>query len=832
MILHIGRLFLVLAVILNLGACFHDKNTDSSGAESIDLDFNKSTVLLGNSQNNISIEVKGMDENDVSPLDVNVRHVSGPAIDYDVSVENDSVTLSVRPAAVTLSESLKLEVTVTQGESKAIETIEFSVVNEQQVKDYAPFDFSTVKPNADHTCVAQEGLEQDEPESVAVLQKVYDGISIPYAVEMKQYSWDDEYWYVLDLATFSLRRFKFDVSDTEFETLLEYSGQPGTPFNFEFHPDFINNGKVYVFAYVEGGGLITEYTWDDSVSKFDADSAFEILRFTPHETELEKQDHHGGQMHFGPDGYLYAAFGDLTRPENFNDGVQDMGSFAGKMIRIDVDGGTPYAIPADNPFVGAEEGQEIYALGFRHPWKWSFDSLTGDIWLGDVGWVTKEEVNIVVAGGNYGWPIYEGSGYCPGCPQKDQDHGLDEDSVVFPVHEYGTDEEGPTKSVTGGFVYRGSDIPELYGKYVFGDFIHGKVWALSSDDSYTKTLLDQQPIGLAMFSQDNQGELYTLDIESGDVYKLVSTASVSNDDAFPSKLSETGCVNVLDPLTPPAGAIPFDVQVPLWTDASEKARWLFLSKDSKIGSLDTADGDLDYPVGTVMVKHFKLQGKMIETRLLIHRENGEWSGYSYEWNDEETDASLLSEAKEKEVGEQVWTYPSRSQCLQCHTEAAGRSLGPTTAQLNTFHDEYGEVKSQLEALKSLDVFNFDIDESIQYPHLDNDDAAIADKARAYLDSNCSGCHRPGGSAGRADIDLRAGVAFSETNLCNATTNVDNLGIDNGRLIVPGDIYSSILAVRISTREEYKMPLIGSNIVHDEGVMLVNSWIDSLVSCDE
>jgi len=798
------------------------------------LEYDRSAVFLSKSANSFSIEVEGKEEvENAPPLEVDIKRLSGPSIEYDADVKNDTVMLNVQPALVELSDLLSLEVTVTQGSNIVKEMIEIPVVNEKQVKDTAPFDFSAVNPYADHQCVAQEGLDADEPEPEASLMKVYENISLQGVVEMKQIPGDNEYWYVLDYTTQTLKRFRFDGSDTTLETVLNLIDKPGIPYNFVFHPNFSNNGKFYVYTYLNGGGQITEYTWSHTDSFVDPDSAINILTAIPPETELEKQDHPGGGMHFGPDGYLYVAFGDFTRPEIFNNAVQDMSSFAGKMIRIDVDGGYPYAIPADNPFAG-QVGEEIFALGFRHPWKWSFDSLTGDIWLGDVGWTTKEEVNIVTAGGNYGWPIYEGSGFCPGCPQKDSDHGLDLESMIPPIHEYGTPEEGPAKSVTGGFVYRGTEIPNLYGKYIFGEFIHGKVWSLSLEgDTYTKTQLDQLPIGLAAFAQDNQGELYALDFYTGDIYKLVTRSSLSTDSVFSSKLSETGCVNIFDPLTPPAGAIPFDVQVPLWSDAAEKTRWLFLPKDSKIGSLKgTVDGDLDYPIGTVMVKHFKLQGKIIETRLLVHRKNGEWSGFSYEWNDEATDAALLSEAKEKLIGGQTWSYPNRSQCLQCHTNAAGRSLGPTTAQLNTFHDDLGEVKSQLAELKRLNIFSFDVDESIQYASLGNDDAPIADKARAYLDSNCSGCHRPGGGAGRAEIDLRAGVPFSETGLCNIASKVDNLGVVNGKLIVPGDVYSSLLAIRVSTREAYKMPLLGSNVVDDEGVTLINSWIDSLVSCDD
>lgn len=817
-----------LALSFLLTSC-GDGGGSSSTTATLSLSSQENTVFLSDQENEFTITVNNSNTSTSSEIQTEIKHISGPLFNQSIELTGNTVTAIITPETVSLSEILSFELTVTNNSQTVSETFSIPVANTKQIKSVSTSNLSKGNSTTRHNCSPDETLSQIEKFG---FEEVYSELPIAYITELKKAPGDSDSWYALSQGEKKLKRFKFNDNEIQVEDVLSFGGYLGWPYGFAFHPDFSNNGKIYTHTYTPEHdnemAVIREFTWSNSLNRFDLESEVEIFRTSSPEGEIENRDHQGGTMHFGPDGYLYIAFGDFTRPESFNNAAQEMSSFAGKMLRIDINGNTPYGIPNDNPFVG-QDGAEIYALGFRHPWKWSFDRETGDIWLGDVGWVTKEEINKITAGGNYGWPIYEGSGFCPGCPQKNTNHGWDLNSMIPPIHEYGIAEEGPQKSVTGGFIYRGSEIPSLYGKYIFGDFIHGKIWALSqSEDQYTKELIATLPIGISTFAEDHNGELYAVDIYTSDVYKLVNTTTNS---LFREKLSDTGCVDVLDPLTPPAGAIPFDVQVPLWSDATEKMRWLFLPENTQIGDLNTADGDLDYPIGTVMVKHFQLNGNMIETRLLTRLSTGNWEGYSYEWNTDLTDADLLDDAKDKQIDDQVWTYPSRSQCLQCHTEAAGRSLGPTIAQLNTFHDSESGVVSQLDELIALNIFDFELDKTIQLPYLENENASLESKARAYLDSNCSGCHRPGAGAGRAEIDLRATTPFPETGLCDATPNVDNIGIEDGKLIVPGDVDKSILAARISTREAHKMPLIGSNVVHDEGVQLISDWIESLSSCN-
>jgi glucose/arabinose dehydrogenase len=221
-------------------------------------------------------------------------------------------------------------------------------------------------------------------------------------------------------------------------------------------------------------------------------------------------NHNGGDLHFGPDDYLYIAAGDGGGANDTFGNGQKLSTLLGKILRIDVNG-APYAVPVDNPFVGVEDAMpEIYAYGLRNPWRFSFDSATGALWAADVGQNAWEEVNVITAGGNYGWNQVEGF-------ECFKDEGCDLNAYIPPVHVYGHDEG---ISITGGFVYRGSAIPELYGKYVYADYGFGTIWALDAE-THKNMGLQATEINPSAFAQGPDGELYILDHTSGTVFKIV-----------------------------------------------------------------------------------------------------------------------------------------------------------------------------------------------------------------------------------------------------------------------------------------------------------------------
>ena len=185
----------------------------------------------------------------------------------------------------------------------------------------------------------------------------------------------------------------------------------------------------------------------------------------------------------------------------------------------------------------------------------------------------------------------------------------------------------------------------------------------------------------------------------------------------PALLSQTGCVDMDDPNRVLPGIIPYSVQVPLWSDHAVKSRWMALPDGQLIGTIVDSDGDLDLPVGSVLIKHFRLFDKLVETRLFMRHDDAEWAGYTYEWNDDETEAFLLTASKDKEVDGRLWHYSSRAECLQCHTRAAGGSLGLTVPQLNTHQSDSTDVYSQLRILQGLGLFATEPDFSMEYAAL-------------------------------------------------------------------------------------------------------------------
>jgi glucose/arabinose dehydrogenase len=237
------------------------------------------------------------------------------------------------------------------------------------------------------------------------------------------------------------------------------------------------------------------------------------------EVDQPASNHNAGQIAFGPDGYLYVALGDGGTGGTAHDHGQDLSTLLGSILRIDVSGGDAgYDVPVDNPFVGrAGALGEIWAYGFRNPWRFSFDRVTGEVWAGDVGAGSREEIDLVVAGGNYGWRVMEGS-ICLGGGS-----GCNPGAYTLPVFEYET-RSGGTCSVTGGFVYRGSAIPALRGAYVFSDYCSGAIYALRANNGVMteQAIIGETGFRVSSLAEDNDGELYFLEHAGvGGMYKLV-----------------------------------------------------------------------------------------------------------------------------------------------------------------------------------------------------------------------------------------------------------------------------------------------------------------------
>jgi len=282
-----------------------------------------------------------------------------------------------------------------------------------------------------------------------------------------------------------------------------------------FHPDFANNGFLYVnYTDLQGDTVVSRFAVSGDPDR--ADPASEMVLLT---LPQPAANHNGGNLAFGPDGYLYIGTGDGgAAGDRFGNG-QNGRTLLGAMLRLDVDGGQPYAVPPDNPFVGDPDVlDEIWALGLRNPWRYSFDRQTGDLYIADVGQNQYEEVNVQLTdnsgGQNYGWPIMEATHCFP------EDRACDPTGLTLPVTEYN---HSQGCSVTGGYVYRGQEYPALTGIYLFGDYCSGRIWGLArGDGKWQVSELARVDARISAFGEDEAGELYLADLGGGTVYKITA----------------------------------------------------------------------------------------------------------------------------------------------------------------------------------------------------------------------------------------------------------------------------------------------------------------------
>ena len=397
--------------------------------------------------------------------------------------------------------------------------------------------------------------------------------------------------------------------------------------------------------------------------------------------------------------------------------------------------------------------------------------------------------------------------------------------MIDPVFEY--NHNSGSAAVIGGLFYTGSELPEFQGRYIFGDLVRGNMWALEDDDFGTPIshIIATTSTNIFSFASSAAGQVYVL--SSARIYRLQPSPGASPNQ-FPAKLSESGCVDSTDATLLAAGVIPYRVTMPLWSDGADKQRGMALPLGGKIRVRE--DGDWELPVGTVLIKQFRLHGKLIETRLFVRHDDGDWGGYSYEWNDEQTDATLLPGAKIKAVGGQTWRFPSRAECFQCHTLAAGGSLGLETPQLNgpMYYSETGRTANQLVTLSQLGLFETPLPAASllpTFPELNDGSKPVEERARAYLHTNCSMCHRPEGT-GRGPQDFRYQVPGQAMNVYNVAATQGDFGIDGAKLYAPGSPEHSIISYRTHALGQGRMPPLASGVVDELGTMVLDDWIRS------
>jgi uncharacterized repeat protein (TIGR03806 family) len=702
------------------------------------------------------------------------------------------------------------------------------------------------------TCIAPERQQVTDFTQV----RVFPNLTFSTPLAMMQAPNDSSHWYVVE-QTGKVWRFEnspdvasaavaIDVGDRidSVASGIEAERELGL-LGMAFHPQFATNHFVYLLYSRKGTSpretWISRFTASADGSTFVPDSEVVLMQ-----VRKPSNYHNGGTMHFGSDGYLYIGLGDGGKANDPGNNAQNPNTVLGKMIRIDVDHGNPYAIPAGNPNYGnalcnltgkgAAACPEIYASGFRNPWQWSFDSDVPAesprwLWMGDVGQDRYEEIDLVERGKNYGWSCREGLHAVD--INADRCANVDLTQYASPIYEYS---HSVGDSINGGYVYRGAAMPDLVGRYIFGDYVRGYIWYLTED---AKGFHRNGPVEtnalISAFAQGNDKEIYFVNYGTGEpgtgqlftLRPAVPTSAAG----VPENLSQTGCFDPADPRKPSAGLIPYQPAAPFFSDGASKERWIALPDGDTVNVSN--DGDFEFPSRTVLAKNFSLNGQLVETRLFMRHPDGIWAGYTYEWNDAQTDATLVDvNGKQRTINGQVWSYPSRGECMRCHTNAAGFTLGPEAAQLdNDYGYPSGNTANQMATLKHIGIFKDDPPAvtSLVDPFGSGTVESIPARARSYLHTNCSGCHRPNGPT-QSDMDLRATTQLADMHVCNTDPHAGDLGITGGKLVVPGNPEGSILFSRLSRTDAYKMPPLGRSTVDEDGAALIRAWIAGLTTC--
>ncbi|WP_370091632.1 PQQ-dependent sugar dehydrogenase [Winogradskyella sp.] len=656
---------------------------------------------------------------------------------------------------------------------------------------------------------------------------------------------------------------------------------------------YTGQGCSYSDNEYQGNYLILErFEVDPTTMTFVANSRTILLK-----NRMYGTTHYGGGLEFGDDGFLYLTTGDMASWKR----AQDIaGNLAGGVLRMDVDKdptkshpplrtkpddvgfageitGLEYWIPNDNPFSDTTPGsttniygqpnlttpdpndvyapgdffEEYYSVGLRNPFRMTKDRQTGTFYIGDVGLNNREEINVLDGSNlNFGWPLFEGNITGPGC-YSDLFNGMDHQG---PLVDFGHD---LINSITGGFVYRGTGIPELYGKYICADYGGGdEIFSVDVGTGEFEQIGTFLPEDIISFGEDDDGELYILNLGfATNIYKLI------DDDidygSPPQTLSATGIFSNLSTLEVIDGYVPYELYESFWSDGALKKRWIAVPNNDGVHSGPSEQisyseyGDWQLPPGTVIVKHFDLQiddndpsvTRKVETRISVVDEVGELYFLTYNWNEDETEAYLQASSLDEPIDiatttggtrTQTWHFPSNSDCINCHNHANKGVLGLKSRYLNTdySYDETGLTANQLVTLSHIGVLDeaiVDADTPNIFTNkaLDDSNATIDEKARSYMDLNCAYCHRRDNSI-RTNFDLRSFNNLEASELLNVGI-LTPLGIDpNEEIVYPGDASKSILYHRMNSVDPaIMMPPISKTIIDQPAVDLIEQWINQL-----
>lgn len=651
-----------------------------------------------------------------------------------------------------------------------------------------------------------------------------------------------------------IRRILDDTGATDPGVLLDLDE---SVYDICFHPRFAENGYIFLGSNGRAGEgkddfhtRVLRYTLDRGTGRIDAASRRTIIEWWSH-------GHNGASLTFGRDGMLYVTSGDGGNNSDEWSSGQDLTRLLAKVLRVDPDhptDGRAYGIPRDNPFLGVPGAcPETWAYGFRNPWRMTLDRATGDLWVGENGQDLWEYARIVRRGENYGWPIVEGSHDFH--PHRTRGPT----PITGPIVEHGHSE---FRSLTGGIVYRGSKFPELAGRYVYGDYSTGQIWGARQQDRKLTAdeCLADTSFAITGFCETPRGDILVVDHTGNAIWRLEPAPPKRSAPPFPRRLSETGLFEDTASLKPQPALVRYEVNAPGWHDGAACERYLALPGHERMEFTD--QGGWNFPDGAAIAQTLTRDGRRLETRVLL-RQQGEWSGYSYAWNSDQTDAALVPSTGETRGD--GWRIPSQQECSLCHSRQANFVLGVSTAQLNRDGQierwekqglircnhatiEENQWRAELAKDKPSDAtFQARLDLVLpnaaqrppaldspllprparSYPRLANPNdprAPLDDRARAYLHANCSHCHvRNGG--GNSAMQLAANIADME--VIDATPMHGTFGIPDARLAAPGAPERSMLVYRPAVRGPGQMPPMGTLKADGAGIALLSQWIASM-----
>jgi putative heme-binding domain-containing protein len=606
---------------------------------------------------------------------------------------------------------------------------------------------------------------------------------------------------------------------------------PGTDstYGVQLHPKFAENGLLFLtYAHgqgIEDGSTLARFklTTGPEGPVFDSGSKVEVLHW-------RSGGHNGAAMQFGADGFLYLTTGDSevpSPPDPLNTG-QDLDDLLSCILRLDVDRsdeGKNYSVPRDNPFVSTPNARpEIWAYGFRNPWKIAFDHETGRLWCGDVGWELWEMVHLVTKGGNYGWSAMEASQSIK--PETKGIHPITPPAVAHPHSE--------AASITGGFVYRGKQFPELRGAYVYGDYETGKIWAVWHDGKQVtrhEELCDT-PHRISTFGEGDDHELIYAHF-GGDstLHRLVRNPEAGKKSPFPRTLAETGLFADVKSHQLAAGVVPYEVAVPMWEDGAEAER--FVAMPAGAAAIETiinrnkqgvATSKVTWPKDAVLGRSVKHGTQRLETQIM-HFDGVTWQAYAYKWRADGSDGDLV-----ESVGDLMPVKPvldrqamldrrlhSRAECMRCHTMWTGFVNGFQPQQLLTPEKliEAGIFTSAF--LEQSTARTVPVSDSSQ---------SVEARARSWLHANCAHCHRQHGG-GSVALLLNAELTLDATKMISAVPQRGTFGVEKAALVAPGSPGHSILLHRLAVSGAGHMPILGARDPDPQGLSLLSEWIKSM-----